>query len=71
MSTGTCTTHTWNDGAEDDESEPKMGLRVNQILENDEDLYDRPRRNDRLSQTRSRLLSQVVRAADDDDGVVW
>ncbi|KAL9587224.1 MAG: hypothetical protein Q9212_000383 [Teloschistes hypoglaucus] len=71
MSTGTCTTHSWNDGAEDDESEPKMGSRVNQSLEEDEDLYDRPQRNDRLSQIRSRLRSQVVRAADDDDEVVW
>ncbi|KAL9590638.1 MAG: hypothetical protein Q9203_000563 [Teloschistes exilis] len=71
MSTGTCTTHSWNDGAEDDESEPKMGMRVNQRLEDDEDLYDRPQRNDRLSRIRSRLRSQVVRAADDDDDVVW
>lgn len=71
MSTGTCTTHSWNDGVEDDESEPKMGLRVNQSLEDDEDLYDRPQRNDRLSQIRSRLRSQVVPAADDDDEVVW
>jgi WD repeat-containing protein 23 len=39
MSTGTCTVHSWNDGAEEDEAEPKMGLRVNQKLEVDPALY--------------------------------
>ena len=39
MSTGTCTIHSWNDGAEDDEAEPKMGLRVDQKLDTDEDFY--------------------------------
>lgn len=38
-STGTCTVHSWNDGAEEDEAEPKMGLRVNQKLEVDPALY--------------------------------
>jgi WD repeat-containing protein 23 len=39
MSTGTCTVHSWNDGAEDDEAEPKMGLRVDERLVADPDLY--------------------------------
>ena len=65
MSTGTCTTHSWNEGANDDEGEPKMGLRVDQRLEVDEDLYDN-RSAGRLSQ-RSRLRSRRVPAADDDD----
>jgi WD repeat-containing protein 23 len=39
MSTGTCTVHSWNDGAEEDEAEPKMGLRVNQKLETDPSFY--------------------------------
>lgn len=39
MSTGTCTAHSWNDGAEEDEAEPKMGLRVNQKLQVDPALY--------------------------------
>lgn len=39
MSTGTCTLHSWNDGAEDDEAEPKMGLRVNEKLEVDARFY--------------------------------
>lgn len=70
MSTGTCTTHSWNDGAEDDEGEPKMGLRVDQRLVVDEDLYDNSQlRDGRLSgQYRTRLRSRHIPAADDDDG---
>ncbi|ESZ89583.1 WD domain-containing protein [Sclerotinia borealis F-4128] len=37
---GTVTTHSWNEGAEDDEAEPKMGLRVNAKLEHDPRLYE-------------------------------
>lgn len=68
MSTGTCTTHSWNDGAEDDEGEPKMGLRVDQRLVPDEDLYDNLHSRDgRLSgQHRTRLRSRHVSAADGD-----
>ena len=67
MSTGTCTTHSWNDGAEDDEGEPKMGLRVDQRLEVDDDLYDNPRqRNGQATGPRTRLRSRRV-AADDDN----
>ena len=77
MSTGTCTTHSWNDGAEDDEGEPKMGLRVDQRLEMDDDLYDNPRssRDGRpMSHYRARLRSQRVAATiedTDDDGSHW
>ncbi len=69
MSTGTCTLHSWNDGAEDDEGEPKMGMRVDERLEYDEDLYDNPRASTgtRRQFTRSRLRSRRVAAADDDD----
>jgi WD repeat-containing protein 23 len=38
-STGTCTVHSWNDGVDEDEAEPKMGLRVNQKLKVDPALY--------------------------------
>ncbi|KAA6408294.1 MAG: hypothetical protein FRX48_08036 [Lasallia pustulata] len=73
LSTGTCTLHSWNDGAEDDEGEPKMGTRVDQELEHDEDLDDDPR--SRISRGaanyRSRLRSQRVPAADDDDENGW
>lgn len=61
MSTGTCTTHSWNDGAEEDEGEPKMGLRVNQRLEANHQLYGSGHRQTRM---RSRRV-----AADDDDDV--
>ena len=68
MSTGTCTTHSWNDGAEDDEGEPKMGLRVDQRLEVDDDLYDNSRLRDRQARgPRTRLRSRRVAADDDDD----
>ena len=69
MSTGTCTTHSWNDGAEDDEGEPKMGLRVDQRLEMDDDLYDNPRslRDGRLmNHYRARLTSQRVASTNED-----
>ena len=69
MSTGTCTTHSWNDGAEDDEGEPKMGLRVDQRLEMDDDLYDNPR-----PLRDERLMSQRVAATNedaDDDESPW
>ncbi|KAF8848792.1 WD40 repeat-like protein [Acephala macrosclerotiorum] len=42
MSTGTCTVHSWNDGAEDDEAEPGMGLRVDQKLNIDPEFYMPP-----------------------------
>lgn len=69
MSTGTCTTHSWNDGVEDDEGEPKMGLRVDQRLEVDDDLHDNPRSSRegrRMSHYRSRLRSQRVPATNED-----
>jgi len=37
MSSGTCSVHSWNDGAEDDEGE--MGLRVDQQLKADPEFY--------------------------------
>ncbi|KAI9793580.1 MAG: hypothetical protein M1833_000725 [Piccolia ochrophora] len=42
MSTGTCTVHSWNDNGEDDEADPQMGVRVNDVLEEDEALQDSP-----------------------------
>ena len=68
MSTGTCTTHSWNDGAKDDEAEPKMGLRVNERLEHDDDLYGNTRsKYNRPSQFRTRLRSQRVAATAEED----
>lgn len=71
MSTGTCTAHSWNDGVEDDEGEPKMGVRVNQWLEKDNNLYDQPPGSTRMSQFRSRLRARGVQAADDNDDETW
>lgn len=45
MSSGTVTTHSWNDGAEDDEAEPKMGIRVNDQLADDPSYYHSTRGN--------------------------
>lgn len=59
MTTGTCTTHCWNDGAVNDEAEPKMGLRVNERLEYDEDLFENSRLSSRQrSQPRARFRNR-------------
>lgn len=61
MSTGTCTVHSWNDGAEDDEGNPRMGLRVDQKLEQDDGFYDDTRPQGRRNAARrTRLGSQRV-----------
>ncbi|MCJ1393870.1 hypothetical protein MMC18_006746 [Xylographa bjoerkii] len=73
-STGTCTIHSWNDGAEDDEAEPTMGRRVDQRLQENENLYSDASPGAR--NIRSRLRSRGVAAAavtaeedeEDDDG---
>lgn len=68
MSTGTCTTHSWNDGAEDDEGFPRMGQRVDQRLQKDSELYSNSRqRGGRADPQRARLSSVRVPATDDDD----
>ena len=41
MSTGTVTAHSWNDGAEEDDAEPKMGARVDEQLKPDPMFYER------------------------------
>ena len=72
MATGTCTVHSWNDGAEEDEAEPIMGTSVNNKLEF-VDAYN----NQRSRGTTGTLRSRVVRPRrhgfqdDDDDGGVW
>ncbi|PSN70259.1 WD40 repeat-like protein [Corynespora cassiicola Philippines] len=38
-SQGTCTVHSWNDHMDEDEAEPRMGRRVNPLLQHDERLY--------------------------------
>ncbi|KAL2065419.1 hypothetical protein VTL71DRAFT_3089 [Oculimacula yallundae] len=69
MHNGTCTVHSWNDGAEDDEAEPKMGLRVNQKLEVDPEFYDetpRPRLSNAARQARLRTMGLRFARQDDD-----
>jgi DDB1- and CUL4-associated factor 11 len=68
MSTGTCTTHSWNDGAEEDEADWGMGLRVNEQLQNHEDLFENSRlRNGRTSLFRAGLRSSQVSGRDNVD----
>ena len=33
MGTGTCSLHSWNDDADEDEGQPRMGIRLNDKLE--------------------------------------
>ena len=68
MSTGTCTVHSWNEGAEDDEGTPQMGRRVNERLEHEDHYYNVPKPARRTSR-RSRLSSQQV--AQGGTGTAW
>ena len=68
MATGTCTTHSWNDGAEDDEGVPEMGRRVDQKLREDPSLSDNGTRSTRQSRFRTGLRSQRVQAARAEEG---
>lgn len=66
---GTCTTHSWNDGAKGDEAEPKMGSRVNERLEYDEDLFENSRLSSRRTgQFRAQPRTHRVAAAEGDGG---
>jgi WD repeat-containing protein 23 len=56
MTSGTCTVHSWNDGGEKDEAEPKMGLRVNQKLDADPSLYQSTARINPLDRRVRNLL---------------
>lgn len=76
MTTGTCTTHSWNDGAEEDEGNPKMGQSVDQRLVPDkpEETDIRPRQRGTISQWSNRLRSQRVTATEsrgDNGGNAW
>jgi WD repeat-containing protein 23 len=67
MTTGTCTIHSWNDGARDDWSDPDTGIRVNEQLKHDADLYENSRlRNARTSLFRTRLRSERLAAREND-----
>lgn len=64
MSTGTCTIHTWNDNARDDEADPGMATSVDEQLQHNEESYESSgSRNGRTSLFRARLRSERVTAA--------
>ncbi|KAI9757359.1 MAG: Sec61p translocation complex subunit [Chaenotheca gracillima] len=69
LANGTCSVHSWNDGAEDDEAEPRMGIRVDDKLRHDERLYGEtpPRRRGARSGLRPRNRGRPVADDDDDD----
>lgn len=74
MTTGTCTTHSWNDGAEGDEGNPKMGQSVDQRLVPDQPEETDVRPRGTISQRSNRLRSQRVTAAEsrrDNGGNAW
>lgn len=60
MSCGTVTSHSWNDGMNDDEAEPRMGLRVDDKLQHDESLY-------RAQPRSTRAMRRALGIDDDDD----
>ena len=73
IATGACTIHSWNDGASDDEGEPKMGRRISHTLEHDEALYNRPsnRSNQRGGRVRSRRVANPESGDDVQEANVW
>jgi len=69
MGLGTCTVHTWNDGMEDDEAEPKMGARVTGKLEHDQRFYGPAEQPQNMSQfRRARLRNRMGLFADEGEG---
>ena len=79
METGTCSVHSWNDGAEDDEGEPRMGERVDARLNYDPMLHPQTarRRGGGAAAAgglgRRGLRSRAVAAAEEaeDGGGAW
>ena len=68
MSSGTCTIHSWNDGADDDEAEPRMGKRVDEKLRLEMRFYNKSPKNTRTGLGRREgLRSQRVPATNNDD----
>ncbi len=60
MTTGTCTMHCWNDGAEDDEGIPEMGHRVDSKLREDPTLLDNDIPSSRQRRLRTGLRSRGI-----------
>ena len=66
---GTCTIHSWNDGVEDDEAEPKMGRRVDQQLQGNDSFHSDAKADERIagSSLRSRLRRRNIASLINDD----
>jgi WD repeat-containing protein 23 len=64
LSMGTVTSHSWNDGAEDDEAEPRMGLRLSEKLEQNPRYYE----SHQSQQQRRSARLQGLRVPSPDDG---
>ncbi|KAJ5885139.1 hypothetical protein N7495_009649 [Penicillium taxi] len=77
LSSGTCTIHSWNDGAKDDEGDPPIGKSYNDKLKPipEFDRYREQRGDTETARSRQNLLrSRPVRRlflADDDENIEW
>ena len=67
------TTHSWSEGADDDESETPVALRLNHKLEQDPSLHENENvRTTRAAAARARTRSRrIARAEADDYGEGW
>ncbi|KAG9597737.1 WD40 repeat-like protein, partial [Aureobasidium melanogenum] len=66
---GTCTVHTWNDGNDSDEGEPKMGARLNPQLEQDSRYYEGTTASTgrTTSSRRTRFMARAQMARNDEE----
>ncbi|KAH0362541.1 WD40 repeat-like protein, partial [Aureobasidium melanogenum] len=66
---GTCTVHTWNDGNDSDEGEPKMGARLNPQLEQDSRYYEGTTASTgrTTSSRRTRFMTRAQMARNDEE----
>ncbi|KAM3068156.1 hypothetical protein ACMFMG_011206 [Clarireedia jacksonii] len=66
LAMGTVTAHSWNDGAEDDEAEPKMGLRVSEKLEQNPRYYETHQSQQQRRSARLQALRATTPEEDED-----
>ncbi|KAJ5548981.1 hypothetical protein N7513_006215 [Penicillium frequentans] len=70
LSSGTCTVHSWNDGADNDEGEPPIGQSYDDKLR-DVPEFNRYRENAPAPRSRRPLRSRPVHRVDEDDDDAW
>lgn len=73
LSSGTCTVHSWNDGARDDEGDPPIGKNYDDKLRH-VPAFDDYRENAPAPRTRRTLRSRPVRRVyldDESEGIEW